>query len=79
MTVREMRCTEQKRLLDLYSEATAKLSDLSIILARTALSYEREAFERAWERCEDARALCAGIRKEMYHHIELHRCALQLG
>jgi hypothetical protein len=70
---------EQKRLLTLYSEATAKLSDLAIILAGTALSYERDAFERAWEHCEDAGALCARIRKEMYLHIELHRCALQLG
>ena len=79
MTVQRMRCAEQKRLLDLYSEATAKLSDLVIILAGTALSYERDAFERAWERCEDARAICTGIRGEMYRHIEIHQCALQLA
>jgi len=79
MKVQKMRCVEQRRLLRLYSEATAKLSDLSIILAGTALSHERDAFQSAWERCEDALALCAGIHREMYLHMENHRCALQLG
>jgi hypothetical protein len=74
-----MRCLEQRRLLRRYSEATAKLSDMAVVLAGSALSYEREAFERAWKKCEDARVLCARIREEMYLHLESHRCALQLG
>jgi hypothetical protein len=76
--IQQMQCCEQRRLLTLYAEATNKLSAMTSALANAAVSYERDAFDRAWEKCEAARRLCGDIRCLMYEHIDEHRCGLQL-
>jgi hypothetical protein len=76
--IRQMQCAEWRRLLNLYAEATRKLSELTRPLADAALSYERNAFDRAWEVCEGARQLCADIRRQMREHLESHGCGTPL-
>ena len=72
--IQRMRCSEHRRLLGLYADATGKLSELTSSLADTAASYERNAFDRTWEKCEDARQLCVNIRRQLYEHVAEHRC-----
>jgi hypothetical protein len=73
-----MRCTERGRLLLLYSEATARLSDKVTSLAEASSSCERAVFDRAWEECEEARHLCTQIQEQIYDHFREHRCALEV-
>jgi hypothetical protein len=73
-----MPCTERARLLRLYSDATTRLSEAVTGLAETANSYEREAFDRTWERCEEARFLCTQIQHQIYDHLKEHRCGLDI-
>ncbi len=65
-------------MLDLYSSATGDFSYLVARLNDIALSYEIDAFNRAWEQCEAARKYCADIRTQIYTHVDEHRCALEL-
>jgi hypothetical protein len=74
-----MKCPEYRRLLTLYADATGELWEITAALADIASSYESDAFSRAWEQCEGARKLCADIRRQMYEHLERHRCALNVG
>ena len=76
--IRQMPCPERSRLLDLYAQATSELSHLVNALAEIALGYKREAFDRAWEQCEEAQKLCLDIRRQMYAHMNEHRCALEV-
>src|SRR5262245_12001351 len=46
-----MPCLERARLLRLYAQATADLSDLVRKLSES-VALEREEFDRAWEQCE---------------------------
>ncbi|MDR3698378.1 MAG: hypothetical protein P4L56_02005 [Candidatus Sulfopaludibacter sp.] len=78
LRVRQFSCAERARLLDLYSSATGDFSYLVARLGDIALSYEIDAFNRAWEQCENARKYCADIRKQIYSHLDEHRCALEL-
>ena len=71
-------CSEQKRLLMLYSDATHHLADLVKVLSEVAGSHKVAYFNRAWEDCESARHHCADIRKLIYSHVAEHRCALVL-
>jgi hypothetical protein len=71
-----MSCSERGRLLNLYSHATAELSLMVSTLADQAGSYESAVFDRAWERCEEARYLCSQIQQQIYDHVREHRCAL---
>ena len=73
-----MFCPERKRLLNIYSQATAQLSMLVSNLAEQAGSYEAAAFDRAWERCEEARFLCSQIEQQLYEHLREHRCAVDV-
>lgn len=73
-----MPCSERKRLLNLYSHATAQLSMMVSALAEHAASYENEAFDRAWEHCEEARYLCSQVQQQLYAHVTEHRCALDI-
>ena len=77
--IRRMRCAEHRRLLGLYADATGRLSELTATLADAAATYERDAFDRTWEKCEEARQLCVDIRRQLYEHVEEHRCTEQLG
>jgi hypothetical protein len=72
-------CAERARLLHLYSEATAKLSHEVEALASTAGEVSGHSFDRAWERCEELRALCAQIQEQIYEHLREHRCALDIN
>ena len=75
-----MRCTERGRLLNLYSEATAKLSRMATALSNSAFTYEVDAFDRAWEHCEDVRILCTQLQRQIHAHLAEHRCVgLRLG
>jgi hypothetical protein len=65
-------------LLRLYSDATTRLSEAVNGLAETANSYERESFDRTWERCEEARFLCTQIQHQIYEHLKEHRCGLDI-
>ena len=76
--IRRMPCPERARLLDLYSDATHNLLDLVIELRDVAISYEVDAFDRAWEHCESARRHCADVRQQIYAHAAEHQCALSL-
>lgn len=76
--IRRMPCAERKRLLEIYAEATHKLSLLTHELADLATSYERDAFDRGWEHCEEARKVCSDIRALLYAHVAEHRCALSV-
>jgi hypothetical protein len=76
--VRQMPCREQRRLLDLYAQATAKLWLAVSTLANTPVSREDTAFARDWESCEQAHKLCSDLRSHFYDHLERHGCGLQL-
>ncbi len=76
--VRQLPCAERVRLLELYSYATGDFSYLVAKLSDIALSYEIDAFNRAWEQCESARKYCSDIREQIYTHLDEHRCALEL-
>ncbi len=73
-----MKCPEYRRLLGLYADATGELWEITSTLAEIAISYESDAFARAWEQCEAARQLCGEIRRQMYDHLDKHHCALNL-
>lgn len=62
----------------LYADATGKLSHAVSVLSNVAISHEVDAFDRAWENCEEARKLCSDIRAKMYEHLGDHHCALEL-
>ena len=76
--VTRMFCPERLRLLNIYSQAAAQLSMQVSELADKAGSYEAAAFDRAWERCEEARCLCGQIEQQMYDHLREHRCAIEV-
>jgi hypothetical protein len=78
LRAQQLPCAERARLLDLYSSATGDFSYQVARLGDIALSYETDAFNRAWEQCENARQYCADIRKQIYTHVEEHGCALEL-
>src|SRR5258708_35903231 len=73
-----MFCPERRRLLNIYSQATAQLSILVSSLAEHAGGYEAAAFDRAWEHCEEARYLCSQIEQQLYDHLREHRCAIEI-
>jgi len=73
-----MFCPERRRLLNIYSQAAAKLSMLVSNLAEQAGRYEPAAFDRAWEHCEEARFLCTQIEQQLYTHLREHRCAIEI-
>ena len=75
---RQLPCAERARLLDLYSNATGDFSYQVARLSEIALSYEIDAFTRAWEQCEEARKHSADIRRQIYSHLDEHHCALEL-
>ncbi len=79
LRAQSLRCAERARLLDLYTAATGDFSYLVAKLGDIALSYEIDAFNRAWEQCEEARKYCADIRRQIYSHLDEHRCALEVG
>jgi hypothetical protein len=76
--IRQLPCAERARLLELYSSATGDFSYLVARLSDIALSYEIDAFNRAWEQYEAAQKYCADIREQIYTHLDEHRCALEL-
>jgi hypothetical protein len=71
-------CPERQKLLDAYGEATREFILRGRELAATALSYETDLFQRAWDRCEDARRRCADVRHQLVTHMEDHSCLLDL-
>ena len=71
-------CSERQRLLDAYSEASRDLFQGGRALAAAATSYEADAFQRLWDRCESARQRCAGIRHQLTTHMHDHGCELGL-
>jgi hypothetical protein len=73
-----MPCLERARLLRLYAQATAELSDLVRTVSEYAMA-ERDEFDRAWERCENARHLCTQLQDQIYDHLREHRCALDVS
>lgn len=73
-----MPCRERYRLMQIYSEAAGKLSQAIAVLRDSAMSCDSETFDRAWERCEELSVLCGDIRTEIYDHIRVHHCALEL-
>jgi len=72
-----MPCLERARLLRLYAQATADLSDLVRKLSES-VALERQEFDRAWEQCESSRHLCTQLQDQIYQHLREHRCALDV-
>ena len=64
---------EPGRLLHLYSQADAKLSEQLVALSRSAGSRERGVFDSAWEQCLKARSLRTGIQGQIYESLGNHR------
>jgi hypothetical protein len=71
-------CSERQKLLDAYGAATREFILRGRELATTALSYEADIFQGAWDRCEDARRRCADLRHQLVAHMEDHSCLLDL-
>ena len=72
-------CSERARLVRLYSDATAKLSEELEALAVAVGKLQGESFDRAWEKCEETRAMCTRIQEQIYEHLREHRCALDIS
>jgi hypothetical protein len=73
-----MPCAERRRLMELYSKATRDLWQTIEALGDTAIAYELDVFNRAWEHGENALRHCSDIRQQIYSHVHRHRCALVL-
>jgi uncharacterized SAM-dependent methyltransferase len=71
-------CDERRRLLDSYARATSELTFFGREVSNAAISYEADAFQRAWDHCESVRQRCAAIRHELTRHIQEHGCSLHL-
>lgn len=71
-------CPERQRLLNSYGEATKAFYLRGRELTDVALSYESDIFQRAWDRCENARQRCADLRHELVAHMQDHSCFLNL-
>jgi hypothetical protein len=67
-------CPEHARLLNQYSEAAEKLAASSRNLSAAALSYELDAFNRAWAMCQAAWDNSWRCRHELQDHIVEHGC-----
>jgi hypothetical protein len=65
--------------MELYADATEKLSGAVSRLSEAAVSFDPDAFDRAWESCEEVRVLCSDIREKIYDHLGAHHCALELA
>ena len=72
----EGNCPEHTRLLNRYTEAAAKLNAASRDLSAVALSYEMDAFNRAWAICQAAWQESWHCRHELQEHIIEHGCRL---
>ncbi|HEY1238992.1 MAG TPA: hypothetical protein VGF16_00490 [Bryobacteraceae bacterium] len=74
-----MPCPQRWRLMIQYSRAVASFEKRVARLQDAALSYETDAFDRAWEGCEAARRHCDDVRLCLYEHLEAHHCGLELA
>ena len=77
-TLVQFPCPERQRLTELYAKATIDLSTMIEALNDTAISYEQDVFNAAWEQCECYQRRCSDIRKLIYGHLSSHRCGLQV-
>jgi hypothetical protein len=68
-------CIERFRLLQQYAEAVRQFRDLAAAVSETAISYELDAFFRAWDQCEQGRRRCADLRHAIADHISHHGCS----
>ena len=69
-------CAERARRLIGYSEAIAELKRLSNALSDGSLSYEPEAFLRAWGDLKEGLMNCERRHQALMLHIRSHRCGV---
>lgn len=67
-------CSEHLRLLNLYSEAVARLTASGAALSESAISYEADMFSKAWEISQDAWHECSRCRRKLQQHMIQHGC-----
>ena len=67
-----MDCAVRRALLNEYQEATTRLFESSGKLAKAAGSYEIDAWEKAWDTCEEARRRCTDLRLQIDEHVRTH-------
>ena len=68
-------CLERSRLLEEYANAIAKFAELGRDLSNVAISYEADAFKKAWDRCDKARQVCVELRHMLTQHMMEHGCS----
>jgi len=67
-------CQEYLRLLAQYKDAVGKLTVSGVALSESAISYEADMFNKAWEISQDAWHECSRRRHEMQQHVIRHGC-----
>jgi len=70
-----MECAERSALLRQYEQATVRLVEVTQELARVAGSYEVDAWQRVWKKCDEANRRCTELRSQINEHIRNH-CGL---
>ena len=70
-----MECAERSALLRQYEQATVRLVEVTQELARVAGSYEVDAWQRVWKKCDEANRRCAELRSQINEHLRYH-CGL---
>ena len=71
-----MACAELSALLRQYEQATVRLIEVTQELARVARSYDADAWQRAWGRCDEATRRCIELRRQIAEHLRNH-CGLE--
>src|SRR5262249_4919100 len=72
---RVMECVERHALLERYYKATERLVELTQELARVARSCDRDTWQRARKKCDEATRRCVALRKQLAEHMRNH-CGL---
>jgi len=56
---------KRRALLERYQEATTELFELSRELSKVLGSYEMDAWQKAWQRCEETSRICDDLRQQI--------------
>lgn len=72
-------CAICRDLLQAYTEAAEKLGPAAKSLSDAAISYEQDAFVRAWDLMQRAKNNCRTARHELHAHLLCHSSANELS